>query len=152
MSTSATATETPTPSSSRSPSPGRRSRWRRLGAGLLAGALIAGLGGCYVGVGYTWSDDDPPEVGLTARPDSARPGATIELVATASDDDAVERVEFFRLGSSGAVYLGSDFSAPYTLDTRLPETSASSVSYFARAVDRWGQRSDSDWVRVTVLR
>lgn len=145
MCTSATATETSTTSPS-------AVRWRRFGAGLLAGALIAGLSGCYVGVSYTWTDDEPPSVSLSASPGEAAPGTTITLTASAHDDDAVERVEFFRMGGSGAVYLGSDFSAPYTFETRLPETSAGSVSYFARAVDRWGQRSDSDWVRVSVLR
>ena len=56
------------------------------------------------------------------------------------------------MSGSGASYLGSDRNAPYSFSTVLPDTSASTVSYFARAVDSWGQFTDSEWVRVSVLR
>jgi hypothetical protein len=56
------------------------------------------------------------------------------------------------MSGSGATYLGSDRSAPFGFSTVLPDTSATSVSYFARAVDSWGQSTDSEWVYVTVLR
>ncbi len=146
MCTSATTTD---PSATHRPSPSRR---QRLAAALLCVGLGASLSGCYVGVGYTWTDDDPPSVSLAASPTSAAPGSTISLAAAANDDDFIERVEFFRMSGSGATYLGSDRSAPYSFSTVLPDTSASSVSYFARAVDSWGQSTDSEWVGVTVLR
>jgi hypothetical protein len=121
-------------------------------AGWLLGTTLLGLSGCYVGVGTTWTDDDPPDVSLAVSPSSAPPGSTLTLAAAASDDDDVERVDFYRMSGGGATYLGSDHSAPYALTTVLPDTTASSVSYFARAVDSWGQTTDSEWVGVTVLR
>lgn len=124
----------------------------RAAGALLTALALTGLGGCYVGVGYTWTNDDPPSVDLSASPTSADPGTTIDLTATAGDDDHVERVEFFRMSGAGATYLGSDRSAPYTFATTLPDSSASTVSYFARAVDSVGQTTDSEWVRVTVQR
>lgn len=65
----------------------------------------------------------------------------------------MERVQFFRLDADGAAaLLGSNFAAPYALDTTMPATSAREVRYFARAIDNAGQRSDSATVSVTVLR
>ena len=55
--------------------------------------------------------DRPPSVTLTAA-DTGRIGTPISLVASASDDVAVQRVEFF----DGSVRLGQDTSAPYAFD------------------------------------
>ncbi|BDI04268.1 Ig-like domain-containing protein [Sphaerotilus microaerophilus] len=148
MCTSATTTDE---RQAPSPTVGTHRGTRAL-AGLLLGATLLSLSGCYVGVGYTWTDDDPPSVSLAVSPSSAPPGSTLTLAAAASDDDYVERVDFYRMSGGGAAYLGSDHGSPYALTTVLPETTASSVSYFARAVDSWGQTTDSEWVSVTVLR
>ena len=76
----------------------------------------------------------------------------MRLVAAASDDFGVDRVEFFRVESDGSVTrLATDTSAPYQLDTTLPETTAVSVAYFARAIDDSDQASDSHRVSVSVL-
>lgn len=125
---------------------------RRLGLAALLLLGTAGLGGCWIGIGGTWSDDAPPDVSLAVSPGSAYPGTTLELAASATDDGYVDFVEFFRMSGGGAVYLGSDSQRPYGLRTVLPDTADTSVAYFARAVDSSGQSSDSDWVRVTVLR
>lgn len=152
MSTSATPTDDTRRIHLPSSNPGAPTIARRAFGRTLAALALTGLGGCYVGVGYTWTNDDPPSVDLSASPTSAAPGTTIELTVTASDDDRVERVEFFRMSGSGATYLGSDRNSPYAFSTTLPDTSASTVSYFARAVDSVGQTTDSEWVRVTVQR
>jgi hypothetical protein len=124
---------------------------------ILAAALgwmltIAGCGGG-IYIGYGSDDDRAPFVSLTASTNAAAAGQTVTLMAAASDDHRVDRVEFFRIDAGGsAVALGSDGSAPYHFDTRQPDTSATSVRYFARAVDDVGQYNDSASVSVTVLR
>ena len=134
-------------------------RAQGLAAGLAVMALAAGLGlagcggGVYIGYDYSGGDDRPPQVSLAASPGAAAPGQAVTLVAAASDDHRVVRVEFFRLEPNGnAVALGSDASAPFQLETLQPVTSATSVRYFARAVDDVGQYDDSPSVSVTVLR
>ena len=122
-------------------------------AAVAALVALAGCGGgVYIGYG-NYDDDRAPLVSLAASTGAASPGQTVTLMAAASDDHRVDRVEFFRIDANGnAVALGSDGSAPYHFDTRQPDTSAASVRYFARAVDDVGQYNDSPSVSVTVLR
>ena len=109
-------------------------------------------GGIYLGYDDRDLDDRPPSVSLAASPNSARAGATVTLVAAASDDRGIDSVAFYRLDASGnAVLLGSDGVAPYTWETTLPSNGQSSVSYLARATDSRGQRTDSAAVSVAVL-
>ena len=124
-------------------------RWRLLAA-LGAGALFAGCGGgVFIGIG----GDQPPEVSLAAGTGAAHAGDTVRLVAAAADDFGVDRVEFYRIESDGgATRLGVDGQAPFQWDTVMPSTSASSVQFFARAVDGDDQSTDSDDVSVAVLR
>jgi hypothetical protein len=113
---------------------------------------IAGCGGG-IYIGYGDDDDRAPLVSLAASTSAAAPGQTVTLMAAASDDHRVDRVEFFRIDANGnAVALGSDSAAPYHFEARQPDTSAASVRYFARAVDDVGQYNDSPSVSVTVLR
>ena len=123
-------------------------------AAVAALVALAGCGGgVYIGYGNYDDDDRAPLVSLAASTGAASPGQTVTLMAAASDDHRVDRVEFFRIDANGnAVALGSDGSAPYHFDTRQPDTSAASVRYFARAVDDVGQYNDSPSVSVTVLR
>jgi hypothetical protein len=111
--------------------------------------LGAALAACGVSVGIG-PDDDPPSVSLAAAPSSAAPGQTIGLVAAASDDYAVDEVLFFRVDVGGDTLLGRDTSAPYALETSVPASASGAVSYFARAVDDAGQRTDSQTVQVEV--
>lgn len=126
----------------------RRRAWLAAAAPLL---LTSCGGGIYIGWGG--DDDRAPQVSLVASTALAAPGQTITLMAAASDDFGVDRVQFFRIdGSGNAVALGSDGVAPYQFDTTMPNTSASTVRYFARAFDEGDQYNDSDSVTVMVLR
>lgn len=119
---------------------------------LLLAATLAGCGGG-IYIGWGGDDDDPPMVGLVSSLNAAAPGQTVTLMAAASDDYGVDRVQFFRVESDGrTTALGTDSSAPYQFQTVMPETTASSVRYFARAFDEGDQWRDSADVSVTVLR
>ncbi|MFM2056377.1 MAG: hypothetical protein RLY71_762 [Pseudomonadota bacterium] len=126
-------------------------RRHQLGIGLLATVLLSSCGG---GIYLGWSDtgDAPPDVNLAASPNAASPGSTVRLIAAASDDYAVSRVEFYRIEpGGGSAFLGQDGRAPYQLDTVLPDGARGSVSYYAIAVDDVGQSTSSRAVSVTLL-
>ena len=75
-------------------------------------------------------DRTPPQVTLVTPPDGSSVSGLVRLTATASDDVAVERVDFV---VDGAV-VGSDETAPYSF--RWDASGASgSVTVQARAVD-----------------
>jgi hypothetical protein len=105
--------------------------------------------GCYVG----WSGDEPPSVSLAVAKTSALPGEVVRLVAAASDDDFVDRVDFFRIDPDGRRFLlGADGRDPYQWDAIMPNVARGEVVYFyARAFDSWDQSSDSDRVPVLAL-
>lgn len=109
------------------------------------------LAGCYghvsIGIG---DDDEPPSVSLAVSPDSASAGASVQLVAAASDDFGIDRVEFFRVDGAMSTRIVIDGSEPYQVDTTLPIGATTSVQYFARAVDDVGQVRDSDLVTVHI--
>lgn len=132
-------------------SPGLLGRRRRHHGGVAAFALaLAGCGGSlYIGVGG--DGDRPPDVSLAVSPTSASAGQVVRLVAAATDDFGVARVEFFRISGAGSIALGSDGSPPYALDATLPTGATGTVQFFARAVDDAGQSRDSDLVSVSVL-
>lgn len=119
-------------------------------------AALLALAGCGGGLYFDYGDaedDRAPLVSLAVSTGAAAVGQTVTLLAEATDDHRVDRVEFFRVDTNGnAVSLGSDGSAPYHFDTRQPETNAASVRYFARAIDDIGQFNDSPSVTITVLR
>lgn len=126
---------------------------------LLLGALPVLLAGCGGGVYIGWSSDDgdfrddPPVVNLVASVARAAPGQVLRLAAAASDDRVVDQVLFYRVERDGSsTRLGNDASAPYEFDTTMPDTSASEVQFFARAVDNAGQSTDSRTVTVQVQR
>jgi hypothetical protein len=126
-----------------------RRRWL---ASFAACVALAGCGGG-IYIGFGGDDDRAPQVSLVASTAVASPGQTITLLAAASDDYGVERVEFFRIeGNGNAVSLGFDGSAPYRFDTALPDTGAGTVRYFARAFDEGDQFNDSGTFSVTVMR
>lgn len=117
----------------------------------VATALCAALAACGVGVSLgIGPDDDPPSVSLAAAPSEAAPGERIGLVAAASDDYVVREVLFYRIDAGGDTLIGRDGSEPYAIETTLPAGTASTVRYFARAVDDAGHESDSQEVVVSV--
>lgn len=92
-------------------------------------------------------DASPPTVQLTApAPDTIVSGATVRLAATATDDRAIETVEFLVDG----LPVGSDTAVPYELtwdSTMVPDGSATIV---ARAIDTSGNATASTAATVTV--
>lgn len=91
-------------------------------------------------------DTTPPTVSLT----SPTPGATITgtptLLATASDDRAVNRVEFF----VGTTLIGSDATAPYSVLWNSSTVSNGSQALRATAYDAAGNSTESAAVIVFV--
>jgi Bacterial Ig domain len=120
----------------------RLARWRIASALLLPALVLAGCGG---------SEGEDPEITLAVAPTSAAAGATITLLALATDEDgSVEEVEMYRLTSSGNVLLGTLNSQPYQMQVDLPDDASGTVSFFARAIDDDDNTTDSATVTVTV--
>lgn len=74
----------------------------------------------------TTPDTTPPTVSVTV-PAVTRPGSFVNLLASATDDDAVSRVEFLatpNLPGAAAVLLGSDTTAPYSFTWNMGTTPA----------------------------
>ncbi len=98
-----------------------------------------------VGVTINVAGNLPPTVSLSATPTTATAGQTVNLTATAADSDGtVAKVEFF----NGAIKLGEDTSAPFTL--AVATLSAGTHSLTARATDNGGAATTSAAVSVTV--
>lgn len=118
------------------------------------GLTAATLAGCGGGIYFEWSPgSDPPSVSMTVSPTTAAAGQAVTLSASASDDDYVDSVAFYRIDPSGStVFLGTDWNEPWQLGAVIPAATASgqTVHFFARATDSWGQQSDSALVAVTV--
>jgi hypothetical protein len=98
------------------------------------------------GVTGSSGSNAPPTVALTSPTDNAGfiAPATIPIAASAADDGAVTRVEFYANG----IRLGQDLSSPYTFNW----TDVSGGTYQLRAVatDNFGLQSTSAVVRVNV--
>lgn len=127
---------------------------RRVRAAVGAALALSGCGGgFFVGVNIGGDGDGrAPDVSIVANVGSAAPGATVQLTAAASDADGIDQVAFFRLEGADAVLLGSDGSSPYQADAQVPLDAGATVSFFARATDRSGERRDSAPVTLAVLR
>jgi ABC-type glycerol-3-phosphate transport system substrate-binding protein len=133
-----------------------RLRILRLTGAVLAAAL--GLGGCGGGIQFGWGfgngdgSDDTPSVTITTAQTSVAPGATLRIVAAASDQDGIESVAFYLLDASGnaSALLGSDGVAPYEWNLVVPDDGRSEVRVFARATDAVGERGDSAVIAVPV--
>jgi hypothetical protein len=123
-------------------------------AAAVAAVALAGCGGgFFFAVGDDDFDDSFPSVSLAASPTSAPPGATVQLVAAASDPSGIDHVAFYQfdVGSGGtATLLGADGSAPFEWNAVVP-VRAASVSYFARATDAFGVQADSAVVTVAIV-
>jgi hypothetical protein len=123
---------------------------RLVAAGLL---LVAGCGGgVFLGVQLGDSGDQPPNVALSSAVTEAPAGASVRLVAAASDDFGVDAVAFYRQEAAGpSTLLANDPLSPYQTDTVIPASPVGTVwRYFARAFDGAGQHSDSAVVEITV--
>jgi peptidoglycan/xylan/chitin deacetylase (PgdA/CDA1 family) len=92
-------------------------------------------------------DSTPPTVTLTAPAGGATISGQTTLQATASDNVAVDHVEFLVDGNQ----VGSDSSAPYTLSWDSRTVSDGLHNFSARAVDTAGNQATSSENQATVL-
>lgn len=126
----------------------RRFRWV---SRLLPLALAACGGGVFFEVGDGF-DEWPPDVAIAASPDPVAAGATVRVVAAATDPESgVESVVLYRLDGNTAVFIGEDRGAPYEWLIVAPDDGRTTLQLFARATDREGNRADSEVVGVRVL-
>ena len=116
-------------------------------------AACAAVAGCGGGGLYLEFDDDdlPPEVSVAAASTSAPAGSSVRLVAAAADESGIGRVSFYRYDGNTAVRLGTDGTAPYEWVLSVPNDGRTSVTVFAEAVDREGNRQDSALLSIAIL-
>ena len=130
---------------------GTRRTYRLAGLAAAASAVWA-LAGCGGGVYVDGSDPvyGPPAISIAASPDVAFLGEPVRLVAAVTADNGIDYVTFYRIDFGGSTPLGTLYSPPAQLDTRIPSNAGRSVSYFARACDRAGYCTNSRAVTVAV--
>lgn len=95
-----------------------------------------------------YADATNPAVAITSPSADSFVGGTVNLGATASDNEAVARVEFSMLRSGNRVRISDDTSAPYstTLDTRpLPN---GTTRIYAKAIDTSGRESEAERILI----
>lgn len=92
-------------------------------------------------------DTTPPTVAITNPSSGAFLAGTVNIAATATDDVAIDRVEFYR---DSEVLLGTDTTAPYSYDFDTTTASLGSHTLYAEAYDLAGNVTISDSVTVTV--
>jgi ABC-type glycerol-3-phosphate transport system substrate-binding protein len=126
--------------------------FKRVLAALALTAFLAGCGGgAYIEDGYDYADT-PPAVSLASSNTSAFVGDVIRLVAAATDDYAIDHVDFFSVDAQGvATPITTLRAPPYTVDVIVPNSSTGVIYFMARAVDDVGQFSDSQIVAVSVV-
>ena len=92
------------------------------------------------------ADTTLPSVAITSPANGATVSGTVTLAATASDNVAVARVEFYR----GGTLLGTDTTAPYTFNWNTSNVGNGDYSITARAVDTAGNTKVSAAIVVWV--
>lgn len=94
--------------------------------------------------------DELPTISLTvaglARPEPLTGADVVPLEADASDDGAIDRVEFFRDGE----LFATDDEAPYTAEVLLTSLDNASIEFHAVAHDDAAQFADSEVVSLEV--
>jgi subtilisin family serine protease len=91
-------------------------------------------------------DPTPPTVALTAPASGAILTGTVAVSADASDNKAVARVEFYR----GATLLGTDTTAPYSIQWNTSVETPGSYTLTAKAFDTHNNSATSAPRNVTV--
>lgn len=88
----------------------------------------------------------PPSVSITAPSNNAifEPNSDIILEATATDDRAITKVDFYQ----GTTLLGTDATSPYSYSWQ--NVSIGTYSITAKAYDNDGESSTSNSVKITV--
>lgn len=91
-------------------------------------------------------DTQPPQVSITAPVNNATVSGTTVIIANASDNIAVTRVEFYRDGT----LLGADTTAPYSYSWNTIGTPQGAHTLTAKAYDAVPNIGTSQPVNVTV--
>ncbi len=92
------------------------------------------------------NDTTPPDVSLSASPATVTAGSPVNLVAAASDNFGVTKVEFYE----GSKLLGSDQTSPYGMNWTTTGVSAGTHNLTAKAYDAAGNSRTSSEVPVDV--
>jgi Zn-dependent metalloprotease len=92
------------------------------------------------------TDTTPPTTSLTAPTAGATLTGTVTLSATASDNVAVTKVEFY----AGTTLLGSDTTSPYSISWASTALANGSYSFTSKAYDAAGNVGTSAAVSATV--
>src|SRR5207248_9087715 len=103
----------------------------------------SGSGNCH---GSSGADTTPPSVALTAPADGATVGGNVSLAATASDNNAVDHIDFLVNGNT----VGSDTTSPYTSSWNSASLADGQATITARAVDSAGNSSTSTARTITI--
>lgn len=93
------------------------------------------------------NDTTLPNTAITSPTNSSTVGSTTTITATATDNDSIDYVEFYRGGST---LLGTDSSSPYSYDWDTTSVADGAYSLTARAYDISGNVRTSSTVGVTV--
>jgi hypothetical protein len=97
------------------------------------------------------TDNDPPAVTLYSSISAGQEGASFALSAVASDDSAIQRVDFLSVTSNSEILLASFTAEPYLLQVVIPAgTAGTTLEYVARAVDDEDEVTDSARVAISV--
>ena len=111
---------------------------------------LAGNVSGWVGVTVTVAnapDTTPPTVSITSLTNGAIVSGTVNVTAAASDNVAVEKVQFI----AGSTYLGYDVTVPFTKPWDTTTVPDGTYAIGVRAVDMSGNMSGWVGIWVTVL-
>ncbi|MVN86410.1 carboxypeptidase regulatory-like domain-containing protein [Deinococcus sp. HMF7620] len=112
-----------------------------VGSAFLLGTLLIGCNPAPTPV----ADTTAPTITLSATPSPVTANGTFTLKATASDNVAVTKVEFY----DGATKLGEDTTAPYELPVNVTIANNGKKTYTATAYDAAGNKASASF-EVTV--
>ena len=131
-------------------------------AAIAAALLLAGCGGGVsvgfgsgggvgVGVGFVdGSDRTPPSVSPAASTTTVQAGRRLRLAAAAADESGVDSVSFLLVEGGEAVVLATLDGPPYEIDVVAPSDGRTSITVYARAIDREGNRGESGRVTIAI--
>ena len=96
------------------------------------------------------SDVTPPTVTMTSPVDGSVSSGAVTVTANATDNVAVQKVQFYRKDPTGEVYTvgAPDTATPYTASTTVSHLPEGSYVYYAVATDAMGNTSTSAPVTV----